>query len=101
MMKQEVSKGALLLEQVLVGAGLGDLSVAQHDDQVGLREVGHVVRDPDARPVLEQAGGPDDLVEDVLADVRVHGAQRVVQQVVVRLVVHGARQRHALLLTAR
>ena len=41
-----------------------------------------------------------DVLEDVLAHVAVHGRQRVVQQVGVRVTVHGTGQAHALLLTS-
>ncbi len=43
--------------------------------------------DEDARLALEHAGVADDVLEDVLAHVRVHGRQRVVQQEHVRVAV--------------
>ena len=50
--------------------------------------------------VLEQTLRSDDLLENVLADVTVDGAQRVVEEVEVPVGVDGARQADALLLTA-
>ena len=58
----------------------------------------HSVRDEHHRLVPERAA--DALVEDVLADLGVHGAQRVVQEVDVGVGVHGTRQVHPLLLAA-
>ncbi len=52
---------------------------------------------PDLVP--ERAGGADDAIEQVFGDVRVDGGERVVQQVDVGVVVDGASQRDALLLT--
>ena len=49
---------------------------------------------------FEQAGGADDVVEDVLADVCVDGGERVVEQVDVGALVEAARQADALLLAA-
>ena len=49
--------------------------------------------------MFEETLRPDDVLEQVLADVRVHRGQGVVQQVDVGVVVHGTRQTHALLLT--
>ena len=48
---------------------------------------------------LEKTLWTDDLVEDVFADVRVDGAQRVVQNVDVGVLVDGSRQTYTLLLT--
>lgn len=46
----------------------------------------------------EQSARPDDLVEDVLADVGVQGRQGVIQQVHCSLPVHGPGQAQPLLL---
>ena len=51
--------------------------------------------------VLEHTMWSDDFVEEMLRHVRVDGAERVVKQERVRVLVDGTRQRHALLLTAR
>ena len=48
--------------------------------------------------VLEGAIRPNHLLEDVLAHVGVDGAEGVVQQVDVGVLVHGTSQTHALLL---
>ena len=58
----------------------------------------HPMRYEHHRLVPERAA--DALVEDVLADLGVHGAQGVVQEVDVGVGVHGARQVHTLLLAA-
>ena len=51
--------------------------------------------------VFEQTAGANDVVEKTPADMGVDGGERVVQQVDVAALIDGARQRHALLLTAR
>ena len=51
--------------------------------------------------VFEEAVGSNDVVEDVLADVRVDGTQRVVEHVDIGVGEDGARQADALLLSAR
>ena len=50
---------------------------------------------------LEQPTGPNDLVEDMLADVGIQGRQGVIQQVNGGLPIHGPGQAHALLLAPR
>ena len=49
--------------------------------------------------VLEHSTGADDLLKDVFSDVRVHGAQRVVKEIDVCLLVDGAGQTDTLLLS--
>ena len=49
--------------------------------------------------VLEHTMWSDDFVEEMLRHVRVDGAERVVKQERVGVLVDGTRQRHALLLT--
>ena len=49
--------------------------------------------------VLQQSVRSNDVLEQVLADVRVDSAERVVKQERVGVLVDGTRQRHALLLT--
>lgn len=51
--------------------------------------------------VFQESFWADDLVEDVLADVRIDRTQRIVEHVDVGLGVEGARQTDALLLPAR
>ena len=51
--------------------------------------------------MLENTMWSDDFVEEMLRHVRVDGAERVVKQERVGVLVDGTRQRHALLLTTR
>ncbi len=50
--------------------------------------------------VAEGAFPADHFLEDVFSDVRIHGAQWVIQQIHIGVVVHGPRQRHPLLLSS-
>lgn len=47
---------------------------------------------------LEQPVGPDDLIENVLANMSIQGRQGVIQQVYSSLPIHGPGQAHPLLL---
>ena len=53
-----------------------------------------------AHLVLEHAAVTDDILEDVFSHMRVHGRQRVVKQVHVRVVIGGPGQGDTLFLTA-
>ena len=50
--------------------------------------------------VLENAFRADDFIEDVLANVRIDGTQRIIKQVDVSILVDGTCQAHTLFLTS-
>ncbi len=58
------------------------------------------MRDPEPRLVPQEAPGPEDLLENVLPDVGVDGAERVVEEVVVAVGHDGPGQADPLLLPA-
>ena len=92
----EPRKVAVRGHQVRIGAVLGDAPVDHRVDVVDLREEVQRVRDEDARLVF--GGAQEDVVEDVLADVRVERRDGVVEDLDVRPDVDRAADVDALLL---
>ena len=97
----EVGKGAVLLEQLVVGAHLADIAAVQHDYLIALWQVAHRVGDEKTRLAAHDARRSNHIVEYGLADVSVHGAQRVVEHVDLGVGVERSCQADALLLAAR
>lgn len=83
MLHQELGESALLLQQLLVRPALRYLSVFEDDNVIDFRQVRDAVRDEQPRLLLQQAVRSNHVLEDVFAHVRVHRAQRIVQEVVI------------------
>lgn len=98
---QKTHQGSVPLQKVLVGAHLCDGPIGQHQDPVSLGQDVQRVCYKDPSRTLEQSTGPDDLFEDLLADVGIQRCQGVIQQVDGSLFVHSPSQAQPLLLAPR
>ena len=96
---QEFGKCLVVREQLRIRARLGDLPINYDDDVIHLGEEADAVGDQDPCLLRQETPGPDDVVKDVLADVGIHGAERVVKEIDVRIVVDGSSQANSLLLS--
>ena len=66
------------VQKFLIGSLFADPSVLDDNDMIALGEVGDAVGDEQPCFARQFAVGPDHLLEDVLAHVRVHRRQWVV-----------------------
>src|SRR5690606_23630130 len=88
---------AAAVQQVLVPSSLHDPSPVQHEDDVRVLDRGHAVADDQSRTPFQDAAQP---LEDLRFRVRVHGAQRVVQNEDTRVAHERAGERRPLALAA-
>jgi hypothetical protein len=100
-LNEKVGKIALLLEQLSVSADLTDYTVLEDNNLVHLGQEGDPVGHQDPGLSSQRAARPQHVVKNVLAHMRVHSGQRVVQQVDVRVSVDCPRQGDSLFLAAR
>ena len=67
------------LQKFIIGALLADPPLLQDDDVVSPGQVGQPVGHQDSCLVLQKSPGPDDLLEDMFADMRINSAKMKVR----------------------